>query len=123
MDIVAFHPGNLQGRTTEELRNLTPENIKVLAERYPFMNPDLRIARKNDKKIVSPATWKSLNALLKAGHPFEIVGTKWGEPKKSIEQIVESVQPLAQAEYIQPEKPIFQQPKGKPGRPKKQPIN
>lgn len=119
MDVEIYHPAYLRERKVAELNSLTAEQVKVLSERYPFMNPDLRIRRKGDHKSpVSPATWKSFYNLLRAGHPFELVGTKYGEPKETIEQVVASVQDMAVPEFVSPDKPIIGPAPARRGRPK-----
>jgi hypothetical protein len=125
MDLNFYHPAHLRHRKLAELKALTIDEIKKISESYPIMNGDLLIAKKGDKKpIVSSATWKSLYSLLRNNHQFEIVGTRFGEPKETIEQIIKTSAPLSEPEFVAPAHPIFSQPaiqseQKRRGRPKR----
>jgi hypothetical protein len=106
MDLIKFHPDNLSRVQSSELQELTKEDIKELAEAYPYMNAKLYIVKKGTQNPKSLATYRSLNSLLRSGHQFELTGSIHGDPVKSIEPKL--VQELEKVDYIEPEQPIFQ---------------
>jgi hypothetical protein len=108
MDLIEkFSPKNLRHIRSTELINLTKEEIEKLAVAYPFMNGDLRIQKSDGKGVISSGTYRSVNSLIKSGHHFKIVGTKFGDPKIELQKEVEVIE---QKEFIEPQKPIFNEP-------------
>jgi hypothetical protein len=116
MDIALFNPANMKNLYASQFVGLTKENIKLLAETYPVMSPDLLIVNDKDRKVVSVATYKSLYSLLKLGFDFRIIATKFGDPKPTpvSEQIAIVEEELKQESYIEPDQPIFSTTKRKP---------
>jgi hypothetical protein len=115
MDLVTlltkYSPANLKTVKGKELALLTDSDVHRLAEEYPFMGGDLLIKKIDNSGVESVATYKSLSSLLKGGHKFKIVGTKYGEPKEPAMNIEAVVQQISTPDFVPIEKDIFNKPK------------
>lgn len=118
MVIEKFNPKNLKNIKGSELELLTIEDISLLAKTYPHMDGVLLVQKKDGTGIKSPATYRSFHSLIKSGHPFKIVGTKYGEPVIKPVEVEAKAQDIAKVEYIAPPSSIFpnQQKAAKRGR-------
>jgi hypothetical protein len=103
MDLMEkFNPRNLKNLKFVEFESLTIEMIGLLAMMYPYMNGELIIQKADGTGVKSPASYRSLNSLLKGGHKFKIVGTKYGEPKPNPIEVDKEVSKIDGMEMIYP---------------------
>lgn len=113
MDLAKFDPKNLQHVRLSDLESLTIDDITLLAKTYPHMDGILLIQRKDGTGIKSPATYRSFVSLIRSGHPFRIVGTKYGEPAPNRQDIQKDVVAINQVEFIEPPAELFAKKRGK----------
>lgn len=109
--ITKYSPAQLKSVKGSELASLTDLDIHRLADEYPFMSGDLLIKKADGTGVESAATYKSLSSLLKGGHKFKIVGTKYGEPKPPAMDIEAVVEKISSPDFVPIEKDIFNKPK------------
>lgn len=100
IDIEIYNPDYLDRTGIEQLSKLTALEIELLAKKHPFMPANLLIKRDDNKGVVSSATYRSLNSLLKSGHRYKIVGTKFGEPKEPLFDIEKETAKINNDDYI-----------------------
>ncbi len=105
--IVHFAPSNLKNVQGKDFERLTEQDIDRLAQEYPFMSGDLLIKKADGTGVESAGTYKSVNSLLKGGHKFKIVGTKYGEPKEKPMDIKEVAEQIAKPDFVALQKEIF----------------
>lgn len=109
MDVNVFSKENLPDVSLEVLGDLKKEEIEVLAKHYFYVEPILLIQPKDGSGVKSPATWRSLNSLLKLGKEFKIVGLLNIKPRLKPQKDVISpvVENISKIEFLAPEKPII----------------
>lgn len=114
-----FSPANLKNVFASDFDDLTFSDIEILAKEFPFMNGDLLIQKADGSGVKSPATYKSFVSLIKSGHKFKIVGTRYGTPKLPPADLESIVEKVSEVEFIASASPIVQDVVRKKGRPKK----
>jgi hypothetical protein len=100
IDIEKYKPDNLKNLTKEQLLDIATIEIYVLARQYPFMSDDLLIKRYDGQGDIISATYRSLNKLIRSGHYYEIVGTKFGEPKEPLFDIEKETEKINETDFI-----------------------
>jgi hypothetical protein len=98
--IEIYNPDNIKSIGIEQLSKLTALEIELLAKKFPFMDAMLLIKRDDGKGVTSSATYRSLNSLLKSGHRYKIVGSKYGEPKEPLFDIEKETEKINQTDFI-----------------------